>query len=71
MKNTKNANTEAATGDYGIKAYGKWHCFPTEKAFKAYLGKWIGCTEGSERDRAVEAYVNLLNGIKKTDTDAA
>ena len=54
---------------YGIKAYGKTFRFPTRRAFLAYLQDWMKGTEGSERDRAVDAYCNLLAGIKFTDTD--
>lgn len=36
---------------------------------RKYLVKWMANTEGSERDRAVTAFVNLENGIAYTDTD--
>lgn len=55
---------------YGIKAYGTWQCFPTEKKFRAYLMDWIASTEGAERNRAVQALSNLESGITMTDTDA-
>ena len=71
MKNAKkNGENAGCRGKYGIKAYGKWHCFPTREAYKTYLAEWIAGTEGAEQGRAVDAYVNLLAGINKTDTDA-
>ena len=60
----------ADVGEYGIKAYGTWNCFKTAAEFKAFLVDWIRNTDGAERDRAVDAYVNLLIGVKKTDTDS-
>jgi len=54
---------------YGIKAYGKWERFTSEKKYRAYLMDWIAGTEGAERDRAVRALSNLEQGINETDTD--
>ena len=54
---------------YGIKAYGKWEKFRTKAAYRKYLMEWIAGTDGSERDRAVDALANLEEGIDMTDTD--
>lgn len=56
-------------GTCGIKAYGGWTCFKTKPEFVAYLMEWIAGTDGSERDRAVDALTNLYSGIMYTDTD--
>ena len=64
--------TDKPTGKYGLKAYGKWFCFNTKRAFKAYLGKWIANTDGSERNRAYLALQRLeFDRVNLTDTDAA
>ena len=55
---------------YGIKAYGKTFSFATQEEFVGYLLDWIANTDGSERDRAVDALVNLRRGNTFTDTDA-
>lgn len=62
----KKTNTKK---NYGIKAYGTWHYFPTKSTFSNYLIKWICGTDGAERDRAVTALANLDCGINFTDTD--
>lgn len=54
---------------YGIKAYGKTTLFKSKKEFKAFLMEWMRDTDGAERDRAVDALVNLEAGKKFTDTD--
>ena len=54
---------------YGIIAYGKSFTFKSKKKFIDYLMDWMSKTEGSERDRAVMALVNLRDGYKFTDTD--
>jgi hypothetical protein len=54
---------------YGIKAYGSVDWFDSAEDMRKYLVKWMANTEGSERDRAVAAFVNLENGITYTDTD--
>lgn len=54
---------------YGIKAYGEWEYFSTEKAYRDYLTEWMCGCEGAERDRAVTALCNLEQGIFKTNTD--
>lgn len=56
-------------GEYGIKAYGKTFRFATKDEYKAYLLDWMMNTDGSERDRAVDAFVSLEKGINFTDTD--
>ena len=66
----KYENVKKKCGKCGIKAYGTWTCFDDEHEFKDYLSKWILRTEGAERDRAVDALVNIEeNGVKFTDTD--
>lgn len=57
------------TGKYGIRAYGKWFCFKTKEEYEEYLMMWITLTEGSERDRAVDALSRLRSGHAFTDTD--
>ena len=54
---------------YGIKAYGSVDWFDSAEDMRKYLVKLMANTEGSERDRAVTAFVNLENGIAYTDTD--
>lgn len=54
---------------YGIIAYGKSFTFKSKKEYKKYLLDWMQGTEGAERDRAVEAFVNLEEGFRFTDTD--
>lgn len=54
---------------YGIKAYGSVDWFDSAEDMRKYLVKWMVNTKGSERDRAVAAFVNLENGIAYTDTD--
>lgn len=54
---------------YGIKAYGSTDWFRSAEDMRKYLVEWMASTEGSERDRAVTAFVNLENGITYTDTD--
>lgn len=55
---------------YGIKAYGTWDCFSSRREYEKFLMDWIAGSEGSERNRAVDALVNLQSGINFTDTDA-
>lgn len=59
----------ATNTPYGIKAYGTWHLFKTEKEYKDYLEDWIANTDGSERNRASLALGNLYFGINMTNTD--
>lgn len=54
---------------YGIIAYGKAISFGSKKKFEDYLVDWMSHTSGSERDRAVDAFVNLKQGFNFTDTD--
>lgn len=54
---------------YGIRAYGKTFWFSSKKKFADYLMDWIAGTEGSERDRAVNALTNLRRGINFTNSD--
>lgn len=54
---------------YGIKAYGRWFCFSTKGEYENYLMEWMSKTEGSERDRAVDALLKLRKGVNFTDTD--
>lgn len=54
---------------YGIRAYGKTFWFSSKKKFTDYLMDWIAGTEGSERDRAVNALTNLRRGINFTNSD--
>lgn len=54
---------------YGIKAYGSVDWFDSAEDMRKYLVEWMANTEGSERDRAVTAFVNLEKGINFTDTD--
>lgn len=54
---------------YGIKAYGSVDWFDSAEDMRKYLAEWMVNTEGSERDRAVRALINLENGITYTDTD--
>lgn len=54
---------------YGIKAYTHWHTFDTKAEYEAYLMDWIAGTDGSERDRAVNALAALHAGQKKYDSD--
>lgn len=53
----------------GIIAYGKSISFSSKKKFEEYLVDWMSKTSGSERDRAVDAFVNLKQGFNFTDTD--
>lgn len=53
----------------GIIAYGKSITFSSKKEFEEYLVDWMSNTEGAERDRAVDAFVNLRKGFNFTDTD--
>lgn len=53
----------------GIIAYGKAISFNSKKKFEEYLVEWMSHTSGSERDRAVDAFVNLRQGFNFTDTD--
>lgn len=53
----------------GIIAYGKSKTFSSKKEFEEYLVDWMSHSEGSERDRAVDAFVNLRKGFSFTDTD--
>ena len=55
--------------NYGIKAYGRWDCFKTKEKFAAYLMEWMECTDGCERERALDAFLNLNRGIPFTNTD--
>lgn len=55
---------------YGMKAYGKTHVFKSKSEYKKFLLEWMRGTEGSERDRAVDALMDLEAGKKFTDTDA-
>ena len=54
---------------YGIIAYGKSKTFKSKEKFEEYLVDWMSNTEGAERDRAVDAFVNLRQGYNFTDTD--
>ena len=54
---------------YGIIAYGKSKTFKSKEKFEEYLVDWMSKTEGSERDRAVDAFINLRKGFNFTDTD--
>ena len=54
---------------YGVKAYGKTDWFNSEKEMRKYLMDWMMNTEGAERDRAVDAFLNLERGITFTNTD--
>ena len=54
---------------YGIKAYGSTDWFDSEKDMRKYLIDWMMNTEGAERDRAVDAFLNLELGVTFTDTD--
>jgi hypothetical protein len=54
---------------FGIKAYGNWHEFKSERAYRNYLMEWIAGTEGSEQDRAVQALVALDCGQYRYDSD--
>lgn len=69
----KSARTKErpAARKFGVKAYGDWKEFDTIEEYCAYLLEWMAATEGAERDRAVEALVNLQRGVCRTDTDAA
>lgn len=53
----------------GIIAYGKAKTFKSKKKFEDYLVDLMSKTEGAERDRAVDAFVNLRQGFNFTDTD--
>lgn len=61
--------SDSRTGRYGIKAYGKWFCFNSKRAYKKYLTAWMSGTGGSERDRAVDAFVALWNNQSFWDSD--
>lgn len=50
-------------------AYGKSKTFKSKKKFEDYLVDLMSKTEGAERDRAVDAFVNLRQGFRFTDTD--
>lgn len=50
-------------------AYGKPKTFKSKKKFEDYLVDLMSKTEGAERDRAVDAFVNLRQGFRFTDTD--
>lgn len=54
---------------YGFKAYGTTDWFYCEEDMRKYLIDWMMNTEGAERDRAVDALLNLERGIAFTDTD--
>ena len=54
---------------YGIKAYGTWHRFGSADEYRSYLMDWIAGTEGSERDRAVDALCALGRGQTEYDSD--
>lgn len=54
---------------YGIKAYGVTNWFDSEKDLRKHLINWMMNTEGAERDRAVDAFLNLERGITFTNTD--
>lgn len=61
--------SETRVGKYGIKAYGKWFCFNSKAKYRAFLMQWISGTDGSERDRAVDAMVALWRNVNFKDTD--
>lgn len=65
----KYKNVKNRCGKYGIKAYGTWTCFDSISEYRFYLLDWIRGTEGAERDRAVDALVNLDTGVNFTNTD--
>lgn len=54
---------------YGVKAYGATNWFDSEKDLRKHLINWMMNTEGAERDRAVDAFLNLERGITFTNTD--
>lgn len=54
---------------YGFKAYGAIVWFNSKKEMREYLMDWMMNTEGAERDRAVDAFLNLERGVTFTDTD--
>lgn len=54
---------------YGVKAYGSTYWFYFEEDMRKYLIDWMMNTEGAERDRAVDAFLNLERGITFTNTD--
>ena len=61
--------SDKKVGRCGFKAYGSWLCFRSKRKFEDYLVKLMSCTSGSERDRAVDAFVALRRGVMFTDTD--
>ena len=69
MPETKPTVKVTGHGKYGILAYGKAFLFTSKKKYTDFLNEWMAGTEGSERDRAVEAYKNLLRGLRFFDSD--
>ena len=54
---------------YGVKAYNTWRYFNTRRAYERFLEDWIAATNGSERDRAVNALTALASGYNYYDSD--
>ena len=54
---------------WGIRAYGRDFRFRTRREYLKYLQDWMAKTEGSERERAVVAYIALSRGVKFTNSD--
>lgn len=63
------SSSKAKKRVYGVKAYGSTDWFNSEKEMRKYLIDWMMNTEGAQRDRAVDALLNLELGITFTDTD--